>query len=299
MCPGCRAGYASAISRFKASAIQILAGEGPVGQRWNALLARAEQDGVPLTVALGSLQSESAEFLRRYVSFAFADGEVTPDEVARLRLFARSLAVPSDVVGPLVVHMERGAALTRIRSGRVPRIRPAGIYLELDEICHLDAPCVYLRVLKASVTHIPGRMVVSNRKFRFLGRDTGWELGWGKVMSVRPCAVDALHLQASQNKGSGTYRVADPEYAGTVVETVARMSRREILQKGSGRDTRVVPQDVKATVWQRDGGRCVECGSDSYLEFDHVIPHSKGGATSVNNLQLLCRGCNLSKGARL
>lgn len=46
-------------------------------------------------------------------------------------------------------------------------------------------------------------------------------------------------------------------------------------------------------------GVIVQCGSDSYLEFDHVIPHSLGGATSEANLQLLCRGCNAAKGGRL
>lgn len=40
-------------------------------------------------------------------------------------------------------------------------------------------------------------------------------------------------------------------------------------------------------------------GATEYLEFDHVIPYSLGGATSVQNLQLLCRGYNQRKGARL
>jgi 5-methylcytosine-specific restriction endonuclease McrA len=35
------------------------------------------------------------------------------------------------------------------------------------------------------------------------------------------------------------------------------------------------------------------------LEQFHVIPWSRGGATSVGNLQLLCRRCNLAKGARV
>lgn len=60
-----------------------------------------------------------------------------------------------------------------------------------------------------------------------------------------------------------------------------------------------IPQDVRVTVWQRDGGRCVECGSNEELEFDHIIPLAMGGANTLRNLQLLCRPCNRRKGASL
>jgi len=56
-----------------------------------------------------------------------------------------------------------------------------------------------------------------------------------------------------------------------------------------------IPQDVMDKVWNRDGGRCVKCGSQENLEFDHIIPVSKGGATTYRNLQLLCKKCNLEK----
>ena len=41
--------------------------------------------------------------------------------------------------------------------------------------------------------------------------------------------------------------------------------------------------------------RCRICGKvvdDREIEFDHVIPHSKGGPTSVENIRLLCESCN-------
>jgi hypothetical protein len=60
-----------------------------------------------------------------------------------------------------------------------------------------------------------------------------------------------------------------------------------------------IPLEVKRAVWERCGGRCVECGRDSLLEFDHVIPLAMGGSDGERNLQLLCAECNRSKGASL
>ena len=59
--------------------------------------------------------------------------------------------------------------------------------------------------------------------------------------------------------------------------------------------SRYISQEVKDKVWNRDLGMCVECGSNENLEFDHIIPFSKGGANTYRNLQLLCESCNRSK----
>lgn len=69
------------------------------------------------------------------------------------------------------------------------------------------------------------------------------------------------------------------------------------LDKSHRRQT--IPQPVRVAVWQRDGGRCVECESQDKLEFDHIIPVAMGGANSERNLQLLCENCNRRKGASL
>ena len=60
-----------------------------------------------------------------------------------------------------------------------------------------------------------------------------------------------------------------------------------------------IPKDVVDTVWNRDGGKCVYCGSNENLHLDHIIPFSKGGDTSIENLQLLCQKCNLEKSNKI
>jgi hypothetical protein len=60
-----------------------------------------------------------------------------------------------------------------------------------------------------------------------------------------------------------------------------------------------ISRSVQREVWQRDGGRCVECSTREKLCFDHIVPFSRGGSNSVRNIQLLCESCNLSKGNRI
>ena len=63
---------------------------------------------------------------------------------------------------------------------------------------------------------------------------------------------------------------------------------------------RLIPASVKISVWKRDRGKCVKCGSPENLHFDHIIPYSKGGSSLVaENIQLLCARHNLAKRDRI
>lgn len=64
-----------------------------------------------------------------------------------------------------------------------------------------------------------------------------------------------------------------------------------MIQKRS----RHIPKDVQSEVWKRDNGKCVECGSNEFIEFDHIVPFSKGGSNTARNIQLLCEKCNRKK----
>ncbi len=73
--------------------------------------------------------------------------------------------------------------------------------------------------------------------------------------------------------------------------------RKEMLSERAVEEARRerIPEDVRIFVWKRDGGTCVQCGSQERLEFDHIIPVAKGGSNTGRNIQLLCETCNRRK----
>lgn len=82
-------------------------------------------------------------------------------------------------------------------------------------------------------------------------------------------------------------------------ELEAKSLRRRKKTIAVKEKTRRIPQDVKDKVWNRDGGKCTQCGSKENLEFDHIIPFSKGGANTYRNIELLCEPCNRIKSDKI
>lgn len=104
-----------------------------------------------------------------------------------------------------------------------------------------------------------------------------------EVRATAPTALDERANATAQGEG------------GLIHVDVAKMPRAAEVKPRR----EAIPRVVQREVWQRDGGRCVECTSREKLCFDHIVPFSRGGSNTVRNLQLLCEPCNLSKGNRL
>ena len=57
----------------------------------------------------------------------------------------------------------------------------------------------------------------------------------------------------------------------------------------------------RRNIFARDGNRCQYCGKNfpsSELSFDHVVPRSRGGETTWENIVCACVACNVKKGGR-
>jgi 5-methylcytosine-specific restriction endonuclease McrA len=59
------------------------------------------------------------------------------------------------------------------------------------------------------------------------------------------------------------------------------------------------PAFTRFNVFLRDRFECQYCGDPDDLTFDHVIPRSKGGRTTWENVVTACSPCNLTKGGLL
>jgi len=59
------------------------------------------------------------------------------------------------------------------------------------------------------------------------------------------------------------------------------------------------PAFTRFNLFLRDRFECQYCGAGDDLTFDHVIPRSRGGRTTWENVVTACAPCNLQKGGRL
>jgi hypothetical protein len=115
------------------------------------------------------------------------------------------------------------------------------------------------------------------------------------VLAVRPILMDVMD-----------------DYTGPMEKEVLRQVIRErdrmpFTHPGRRTDedlrayNRSIAPSLRKEILKVHGHTCAECGCDlrnSGHHIDHIVPFSKGGLTTKDNLQALCPRCNLVKGNR-
>ena len=114
-----------------------------------------------------------------------------------------------------------------------------------------------------------------------------YERRWGKWSSALKAFIEFINNDNPEN-----VTLKEKEKAQTIFVKPEKKNKRDI------------PLGLRYKVLSKDRFRCVKCGNspasdlNCKLHIDHIIPFSKGGLTTFENLQTTCSNCNLGKGNR-
>jgi 5-methylcytosine-specific restriction endonuclease McrA len=88
-------------------------------------------------------------------------------------------------------------------------------------------------------------------------------------------------------------RIMRSERTAIAVPVVIRLNHYVRLPRAESRRL------SRRAILARDGFRCQYCGSTRHLTIDHIVPRSRGGLNSWENVITSCAPCNVRKGACL
>lgn len=169
---------------------------------------------------------------------------------------------------------------------------------------NVDDPLITLRIDNVPF-HFKSPTLISSPVSGLFHYDKNKLIGFGEVI-CRIRKIDAT-LKEDTIENLEREEIKQAVYRKERKKMIERETLDELIADGKvfnvisakNENRMTIPMDVANAVWNRDGGRCCICGSRSELEFDHIIPVAKGGATTFRNLQLLCKTCNAKKSDKI
>lgn len=118
-------------------------------------------------------------------------------------------------------------------------------------------------------------------------------------------------LPSNLSEVQSLVRVTDAEWADTwpavrtfwleidgslyPVDDIVRVGRAPNHEENTVSHRPHIPAHIRREVFEARGRLCLHCGSSEFIELDHIVPFSRGGPDTADNLQPLCRPCNRRK----
>ena len=112
-------------------------------------------------------------------------------------------------------------------------------------------------------------------------------IGYGTLRAVEV----TKHLRALVIHGHVAWRAAGRAHGLLVLDPPDAALAHSLSQYGRQR----IPADVRTAVMERDKHTCLQCGSTADLQLDHIVPAHLGGASTTENLRVLCGSCNRAR----
>lgn len=237
--------------------------------------------------------------------------ELAEHEVFKLCSFKNHRFAFEDVVAK-VLHLVLHGSVTDIRQGSLRRTYENNKNITSKDAAVRRANAAFNFIAKAfrnqpnprfkkyaliSLAHLTAEMIESYN----IG-DFAEEIGKAYLeFEVRRIANEE-HPEESQDPKLAAFTdaaradsIPDIQYRHIYLRDVVLLGAPKVARKD---DDRNFSDEQRLALFVRDGGICCSCGKSceqGAFHADHIMPHSKGGKTSLANGQLLCVACNLKK----
>lgn len=248
-------------------------------------------------------QSSSAinNFLHYTLANMMADHFMSEDEQRTIHQLCNYFKPDQSIISEINTTIKRVNHLAKIKKGDVQPIYTNEIITKNSEIIYLHQRGVQLRIQRKNANNnecYRGDLFITSERIIYKS-DKPKNILISNIIAYESNKNMIFITTKTASNSAEFYIGKDVDFTEAYIEQSVKRFHRQIDLRQSTNNTRHIAQEIRNTVWQRCNGKCVECESTSYLEFDHIIPFSKGGSNSENNIQLLCRACNLSKGDRI
>lgn len=235
-------------------------------------------------------------FIRHQLADAIADEEVTADEEKSILANVKLFNLEGDIKQELSTTIRRVRLLANLRENRLPPALTANpVWIQSGEAVYTKQNAEFRTA--GQIVSI-GDFWVTNSRVEYVAPKGGTSIA---LKNIRDAQGHGRQLILTDTKGRREFVMAEAETTVAIILCLLRASNRtaSVTTDESRQKRRRISKEVRNAVWIRDGAACVECDSNIYLEFDHIIPVAKGGGNTVNNIQLLCRECNGKKSDRI
>ena len=124
---------------------------------------------------------------------------------------------------------------------------------------------------------------------------------WGQQNAIEIAEkVNLWHENNAKTKGKNRRPITT--YAGVMYQAakLGYISKDEAeayhkQRKKTQAKKNYISKKVRAVVLQRDGDKCLLCGTRDGLMVGHIVSVNKGGTSEADNLQTLCASCYRSE----
>ena len=243
------------------------------------------------------IKKEALSLYRLWFTNIVQDGEISANEENILAFFRQEFSLTPEETNIYDSQIANIKKLYNWRNGNLPVIGTKKI-LEAGETPHFDGACTFEWETANKSHFAEGELFITSDRVIFTSTTKRFDFSPKRIIDI-VLYSNCLSITTSISKGAGKYFISNTKDVEAIITGVVKKHKYQLTNNFSSSSSRHIPDSVRREVWSRDQGQCVRCRAAEYLEFDHIIPHSKGGSNSINNVQLLCRKCNLYKSDRI